>query len=270
VKHITPKTFAAGIVLTVSAGMTVSCASIRERGSDIPSWCSENLLESVGVQTWTVLAKSRHIYGFRGNIWDSYIMDHGLSGRLKQGIPNGETDRLVLESENLMAVVWFMFPNDRGPGCVEYENYCYNKKTGDTEHHSYGMCKIDRPSRREIDRNLRLMKNIPSWYAESLWTNTRESQWRAVASPEKEEIERKTRKIFIDNEMWPEDMEKAEQENKLNILVLKSRSLTTVLWYYFRCDPIKSVVFKDFCFKEGYDDVLFGGGGEVGLEEEQR
>jgi hypothetical protein len=255
----------AGIVSVVPCALMVACASFRERTPDVPPWCAEHLLECVGKQTWTIVAKSRHIEGFKENIWDTYIVDHGLADKLNGGIQNGKTDRLVLESEKLIAVVWFMSPTNTADH-VEYEDYCYNKKTGDKVHHSYGMREIDRSPREEIDRNLRLMKNVPSWYAESLLQRTGECKWKVATPREIDTVGERTQKIFKTNDIWPEDMEKAEQENKLKILVLKSRKLTTVLWYYFRYDPVKDVVFKDFCFEGGTDEVFFSGGGEISLE----
>jgi hypothetical protein len=61
--------------------------------------------------------------GFKENIRDTYIVDHGLADKLKGGMQNGKTGRLVLESEKLIAVVWFMFPTNQTAFFMQLDSF---------------------------------------------------------------------------------------------------------------------------------------------------
>lgn len=78
----------------------------------------------------------------------------------------------------------------------------------------------------------------------------------------------RVKKMYVDNDAWPEDIKRAEAHDTVKAIVFESRKYYAVYWLYFEeYGHRKWYYFFGTCFnKNNFNEALFSGGGNYNLD----
>lgn len=245
-------------ILTGLMLLSVACSLFVKEGNSIPFWYAKRLLDNTGEYNWS-LVNDKCAQSIAQKIRVEYMDDRVLPDVLENARLKGTLNVKVLESELFITTIWFVFPEEI-VGHVVFEDFCYQKSNKKQIFSGYSMIELDKISEEGKNESCPV-ENFPNWYVGYIRKHTEATKWRLVDVKRVSDIAKKTKGIFLDNDLWTEDMEIAEGNNKLNVVAFESGELIIIVWFYFEDSPIRHVIFKDYCSNTSNGTVVFSGDG---------
>lgn len=92
--------------------------------------------------------------------------------------------------------------------------------------------------------------------------------WKLMNPKESGPIIAKVRRMYVDNDAWPEDVKRAEDRHAVNAIGFEAGGYYAVYWLYSEeYGGRKWCYYFGTCFKKNnFEDALFSGGGNYNLD----